>query len=440
MIEELSPETARDIVDALRDGTVPGAGLEHIAVGMDGPINAIKKELQQVATKRGGFKAIRGEYGSGKTFLSRLVLAEAARIDFATAHVTLSTQETRLYRPEELYRTIARELTLPGIRRAALGQLVERWIARHARAVRETDGIADEDPRHESAVERRIQRALDPIGSEAASFAMALGQYYVRKRADDFATARGLLGVLAADPNVGRGVKSSAGITGKLEKQQGYAYLRALLEVVTGAGLSGLAIVLDEGDRLTELRGPERKEAWEVLRYFIDKLRDNTFAGLYVVLTGTRNLFEGKKGVREYGALEERLSADFSDNAHPDWMQRQIRLRGMDRERLLAVGRRVREIYPTEHAARVAAKATDDVLEHMVSSVTKAFGGKVEVAPRRFLREWVGVLSLIDQYDDYDPAAKYGFEISKQTDLTPEEKVAAGLAAAVADDPPLEVF
>ena len=53
MIEELSPETARDIVDALRDGTVPGAGLEHIAVGMDGPINAIKKELQQVATKRG---------------------------------------------------------------------------------------------------------------------------------------------------------------------------------------------------------------------------------------------------------------------------------------------------------------------------------------------------------------------------------------------------
>jgi len=50
------------------------------------------------------------------------------------------------------------------------------------------------------------------------------------------------------------------------------------------------------------------------------------------------------------------------------------------------------------------------------------------------------VLSLIDQYEDYDPATKYGFDIGKQTDLYAEEKVAAGLAAAVADDPPPEIF
>lgn len=440
MIEELSPEAARDIVDALRDGTVPRAGLEHIAVGMKGPIDAIKKELQQVATRRGGFKAIRGEYGSGKTFLSRLILAEAERLDFATAHVTLSAQETRLSHPEELYRAVARELALPGVRRAALGQLVERWIARQSRAVRETEKIADDDPRHEQAVERRIQHALDPIGAEAASFAMALGAYYAKKRAEDFAGARGLLGILAGDPNVGRAAKNAAGVAGKLEKQQGYMYLRALLELVTGSGLAGLAVVLDEGDRLTELRGPERREAWEVLRYLVDNLRANSFPGLYVVLTGTRNLFEGKKGIREYGALEQRLSVDFSDDEHPDWMQRQIRLRGMDHERLTAVARRVREIYPADHTARIAARANDELLEHIVSSVTKAFGGKVTVAPRRFLREWVGTLSLIDQYDDYDPASKYGFDISKQVDLTPEEKVAAGLAAAVADDPAPEVF
>ena len=440
MIEELTPEIAQDIVDALRDGTVPSAGLEHIAVGMKEPIDAITKELRQVATRRGGFKAIRGEYGSGKTFLSRLVLAEAARLEFATAHVTLSAQETRLHKPEELYRAIARELALPGVRRGALGQLVERWIARHARAVRETEGLPDDDPRHEAAVAGRIQRALDPIGAEAASFAMALGAYYKAKREEDFATARGLLGILAGDPNIGRTIKNVAAVAGKLEKQRGYAYLRALLEVITGAGLSGLAVVLDEGDRLTEFRGPERKDSWDVLRYLIDKLRDGTFGGLYVVLTGTRNLFEGKKGIREYGALEERLSVDFSDDEHPDWMQRQIRLRGMNRERLVAVARRVREIFPSEHAARIAAKANDGVLERIASAVTNAFGGKVAVAPRRFLREWVGVLSLIHQYEDYDPGAKYGFDVSKQTDLTPEEKVAAGLASAVADDPPPEVF
>jgi len=440
MTRELTKELATDIVDALRDGTVPAEGLEHIAVGLEEYMKAIKGELQQVATRRGGFKAIRGEWGSGKTFLSRLALAEAADMEFATAHVTLSRDETRLYKPEEVYRSIARGLTLPGVRRGALGQLLERWIARHARAVRETDGIREDDPEHEKAVARRIQRALEPVGAEAASFAMALSAYYGAKRAEDFATARGLLGVIAGEPGIGASVKKAAGIKGDLERPQAFSYLRALLEVIHGTGLAGLVVVLDEGDRLTELRGPERKQAYEVLRKLLDDVRANVFPGLYVILTGTRNLFEGKKGIREYGALEQRLAVPFSDDEPDDLKQRQVRLRGFDQARLTAVARRVREIYQADNPARVAAKATDALIEAMVAKVSKGFGDQSSVVPRVFLREWFRVLGLIDQNATYDPNVKYQFEMARLTDLSNDEKVAAGLAAAVEDDLPPQVF
>jgi len=97
-------------------GTVPGAGLEHIAVGMEGPINAIKKEMQQVATSAVASRRSAENTAPARPSCHGSSFAEAERLDFATAHVTLSAQETRLYKPDELYRAIARELTLPGVR------------------------------------------------------------------------------------------------------------------------------------------------------------------------------------------------------------------------------------------------------------------------------------------------------------------------------------
>ena len=58
-----SPLKRREIIDALRIGAVPSRGLELFAVGMDVFETAIDEELTGVATGRGRFKAVRGEYG-----------------------------------------------------------------------------------------------------------------------------------------------------------------------------------------------------------------------------------------------------------------------------------------------------------------------------------------------------------------------------------------
>src|SRR5262245_45761265 len=64
----VSPQRRREIIDALRKGTVPSVGLGLFAVGLDRYEPAIDDELAGVALGGAQFKAVRGEYGSGKTF------------------------------------------------------------------------------------------------------------------------------------------------------------------------------------------------------------------------------------------------------------------------------------------------------------------------------------------------------------------------------------
>ena len=67
----ISPRRRKDIIDALRRGTVPQQGLDVLAVGLTRFEDAIDEELQTVSGGGAVFKAVRGEYGSGKTFFSR---------------------------------------------------------------------------------------------------------------------------------------------------------------------------------------------------------------------------------------------------------------------------------------------------------------------------------------------------------------------------------
>ena len=65
-------------------------GLEHYAVGLDGFAAAIDEERRHVALGHGMFKAVRGDYGSGKTFFARWMQRRAQHDGFATAEVQIS--------------------------------------------------------------------------------------------------------------------------------------------------------------------------------------------------------------------------------------------------------------------------------------------------------------------------------------------------------------
>ena len=94
VIHTVSPRRRREVIDALRRGTVPANGLDLLAVGLDQFGPALDAELDAVAGGSAVFKAVRGEYGSGKTFFTRHLAERALRRGWATAEVQVSETET----------------------------------------------------------------------------------------------------------------------------------------------------------------------------------------------------------------------------------------------------------------------------------------------------------------------------------------------------------
>src|SRR4051794_38555946 len=94
------------IIAALLRGSVPERGLETFAVGPEHLAPAVEKELRDVAAGRAHFKAIRGDYGTGKTFFARWLAERAKAEGFATSEVQISETETPLHRLETVYRRV----------------------------------------------------------------------------------------------------------------------------------------------------------------------------------------------------------------------------------------------------------------------------------------------------------------------------------------------
>jgi len=64
----VSAARRRAALDALRRGTVPAGGLDLFAVGTGRFATSVDEDLAVCAGGGAVFKAVRGEYGSGKTF------------------------------------------------------------------------------------------------------------------------------------------------------------------------------------------------------------------------------------------------------------------------------------------------------------------------------------------------------------------------------------
>src|SRR5262245_63475598 len=111
MTIDVSARRRRDIIDALRRGAVPTNGLDVLAVGLDRFTAALDDDLDRVAGGGSVFKAVRGEYGAGKTFFTRWLAERAKRRGFAASEVQVSELDTPLHRMETVYRRLVEQLT-----------------------------------------------------------------------------------------------------------------------------------------------------------------------------------------------------------------------------------------------------------------------------------------------------------------------------------------
>ena len=413
------------IVSALRSGVVPSSGLEHLVTGLDDLVSAVGDELEFVAGGKGVSKWIRGEYGTGKTFAARYLCAHARKQRFATAEVQISINDTPLHHLETVYRRLIERLETAADGPNAFQAIVEGWLYQVGDEVTRLRGISEDDPAFADATEQRLEDKLADLSRRNPAFAQVLRAYHRATHEGAFATAQGLLAWLAGQPHTDRSVMKLAGVKGKVDGQASLTFLTGLLILLRQSGYSGLLVVLDEVETIQRMNAQTRDKSLNALRQLMDMLAKDELPGLYLVVTGTRDFFEGYKGLKGLAPLYQRVQVNFSDDARFDNLRApQVRLLPFTQDRLLTVGRKVRDIYPAKNGARLSAKVDDAFLRALVAQVTSGFGGTVALAPRLFLRELVDVLDRVDQHEAYEPAEHYKLDLDDETKLTPEELAA----------------
>jgi hypothetical protein len=417
------PESAT-IVNALRSGLVPARGLEHFATGLDALVDAVNQELDFVASGKGLAKWIRGEYGTGKTFAARYLCSRARQRRFATSEVQISINDTPLHHLEMVYRRLIERLETAADGSNAFQAVVEGWLYQVGDEVMRLRGMAEDDPGFADATEQRLEDKLADLSRRNPAFAQVLRAYHRANHEGDFATAQGLLAWLAGQPHTDRAVLRTAGTKGKVDGQASLTFLAGLLQLLRQSGYEGLVVVLDEVETIQRMNAQTREKSLNALRQLMDMLAKEELPGLYLVVTGTRDFFEGYKGLKALAPLYQRVQVNFGEDPRWDNLRApQVRLLPFTEERLLAVGRRVRDLYPARHAERVAARVNDRFLNALVSQVTAGFGGKVALAPRLFLRELIDVMDRVDLHEGYDPSSLYRLDLDDGK-LTSEELAA----------------
>src|SRR5690606_28310734 len=156
-----------------------------------------------------------------------------------------------------------------------------------------------------------LEKRLASVSATQPQFAAALRRAHTARVRGEHAIGEGLVAWLMGQPNVGAEIKRAAKLKGELDHFGAAGFFRGLLEVLRQTGRKGLVLVLDEVETIQRVRADSREKSLNALRQLIDDLSAGHYPGLYVLITGTPQFFDGSQGVRRLAPLAQRLHTDF---------------------------------------------------------------------------------------------------------------------------------
>ena len=316
----------RDNTKALLEGRVPEDVrlLDRVTVGIDPLIDFLTKQYPEEFISKGGskLKFITGRKGSGKSHLSRLLLARAAERGFVT--VRFSAKEVWLHDFREIYLEVLRRCGIDAILKSCAdgvvremdydpeqirpGQKFLDFLAER----KEADAISKSTIR--SALRARFTQ--NPLMDNCfASCCSLLTGDLLGYPSLDAASGDAVLRCLFGDKSVKFSQLRALGISpARITKFNSRHMLRSLSELIHQSGRAGLVVVIDDMDtllnanvndpiRYTKMR---REDAYESIRQLIDDIDSMQY--LFWICCFDRSLIDDETaGLRSYQALWMRI-------------------------------------------------------------------------------------------------------------------------------------
>ncbi len=412
----ISSRDINHVFERLRSGVVPARGLEAFAVNIDRSRTEIKRQLELVSNNEGGFKFLRGGYGCGKTFASRLALLDAQNLGFATSFVVVSDNDLHFHKFDDVYRKVVQELGTSECERGALGFIIDRWIGQ-VEAALIAGGANPDNLDFDDKVEKRIEEDLTFLtrGKAPQDMIRVLRSIFKLKQNNEMEDASALISWLSGSKNVSAKPKRIANIKGSIASTEAMDYLQGILAITKAAGYKGLVIAIDEVETILRMKSDIRAKSLNGIRQICDAA--DRYPGLLWIFTGTPEFFDTSRGVAGLAPLHDRLRLIKNGNFVSP-LQPQLLLTPFDAERLKELALKLRDLYPTNNRSHLKTKVTSEFVDLLIAKVTEGFAGDVGIVPREFLREFVTILDLTSTDLTFDLMKNSGYKLELNSEET----------------------
>ena len=390
---KIKPKEKSAIIESLKAGIVPRIGLQHIQVGRKQEIEELIKDYNLVS--QGGAKArfIIGEYGSGKTFfltLSKLIAHEKNLVvvsaDITTEKVLCSSDGKSQALFSELINNMSTKTKPDG---GALKSIIERWAS----------GVLQNN---EDINEEEIHKLLLPLEKYCSSydFSKVIANYLNSYRNCDEIKMSQALRWLRAEYTTKTDARNDLGVRTIIDDTNFYDYLKLFAGFIRLAGYGGLIVNIDELAILARLKSNIRNKNFERILNIINDSLQGATEYIEFIFGGTPEFLEDKyKGMYSYGALETRLADNpFSKDGLKDLTGPVIRLDNLSQEELYVLFHNIRNVFAEYDESKYL--VAENGIQIFMQWILSRLGAKAYLSPRESIKNFVGLLSQLQNYPD----------------------------------------
>ena len=383
------------IIQSLKAGVTPRIGIQHIQVGRAQEIKALDQDVETIARGGSAFRLIIGEYGSGKTFFLGVVRAIALKKGLVSVNADLSP-DRRVHASGGQARSLYSELMLslstrnkPGGK--ALSSVVERFV-NVARQESEKKNLPVS-----SVIQQRLLSLSDYVGGY--DFAKVIETYWNGHENGNDELMSNALRWLRAEYSTKTDARNALGVRTIISDTSFYDSLKLMSLFVRQAGYKGLLVFLDEAVNLYKLNSKQARASnyEQILRMFNDCTQGNA-DHLGFLIGGTPEfLLDTRKGLYSYEALQSRLEENsFARKAGVvDYSSPVLRLDNLTPEELYILLKNIRNVFASGDETKYL--VPDEALGAFLRHCDKTIGAAYFKTPRNTVKEFAGMLSVIEQ-------------------------------------------
>ncbi len=386
------------IIQSLKAGVTPRAGIQHIQVGRSKEVQALLKDIERIASGGSAFRLIIGEYGSGKTFFLSLIRSIALEKRLVTVNADLSP-ERRLYasgnQARNLYSELMRNLaTRSRPEGGAITSLVERFVTR-ARQQADRNGVSVS-----SVIQDRLSSLSEFVGGY--DFANVVQVYWDGYERDNEELKSSAVRWLRAEFSTRTDARKAIGVRTIISDSSFYDSLKLMSLFARHAGYEGLLVTLDEMVNLYKLTSTRsRNSNYEQILRILNDCLQGTASHLGFLMGGTPEfLLDTRRGLYSYEALHSRLEANrFAQQAGViDYDSPTLHLASLTPEELYVLLKNLRHVFASGDPARYL--VPDSALEAFLRHCGSRIGDAYFRTPRNTIKAFADMLSVLDQNRD----------------------------------------